>query len=208
MFFHNCGQVLWMTATVAPQQLARSVTKGDFVDLIDLHRRAAAHTRAIIDRVPGDRLEAPTPCAKWTVRDVIAHMVDNHRHLVTRAGKSAVDSAEFGPASTAFNEAFADPEVQATPFELGGVPTDGRGVVAVQFADVLVHGWDIGRSAGLDVTLPDELATAALFVTKGFPADLRGPDGPFDHPRAVPDDSPAGVRLVAFSGRDPQWTPA
>jgi uncharacterized protein (TIGR03086 family) len=178
------------------------------VDLIDLHRRAAAHTRAIIDRVPGDHLEAQTPCVKWTIRDVIAHMVDNHRSLVTRAGKSAVDSTDFGPASTAFNEAFADPEVQAKPFELHGVPVDGRGVVAVQFADVLVHGWDIGRTAGLDVTLPDDLATAALFVTKRFPDNLRGPDGLFDHPRAVPDDAPAGVRLLAFSGRDPQWTAA
>jgi uncharacterized protein (TIGR03086 family) len=176
------------------------------VDLIDLHRRAAAHTGAIIDRLPGDRLDAKTPCASWTVRDVITHVVDNHRNLVTRAGKSAVDSTDFGAVSAAFNEAFDDPEVQAKPFELRGVPTDGRGVVAVQFADVLVHGWDIGRSAGLDVTLPDDLATAALFITKGFPEDLRGPDGPFDHAHAVSEDAPAGVRLVAFLGRDPEWS--
>jgi uncharacterized protein (TIGR03083 family) len=177
------------------------------VDLIELHRRAAEHTKAIIDRVPADRLDAPTPCASWTVRDVIGHLVDNNRHLVARAGKSGVDSTEFGPTSTAFNRAFADPGVQATPFELRGVPTDGRGVVAVQFADVLVHGWDIARSAGLDGTLPDDLAAAALRVTQRFPDSMRGPDGPFDHPREVPGDAPASVRLVAFSGRDPEWMP-
>jgi uncharacterized protein (TIGR03086 family) len=177
------------------------------VDLIELHRRAADHTKAIIDRVPADRLDAPTPCASWTVRDVIGHLVDNHRYLVAKAGKSGVDSTEFGPASAAFNQAFADPEVQTTAFELRGVPTDGRGVVAVQFADVLVHGWDIARSAGLDATLPDDLASAALLVTQRFPDGMRGPDGPFDHPREVPGDAPAGVRLVAFSGRDPEWTP-
>ena len=176
------------------------------MDLIDLHRRATAHTGAIIDRVPGDRLDAKTPCPSWTVRDVITHVVDNHRSLVKRAGKSTVDSTDFGTATAAFNEAFADPDVQAKPFEIRGVPTDGRGAVAVLFADVLVHGWDIGRSAGLDVTLPDDLATAALIVTKGFPANLRGPDGPFDHPHAVSDDAPAGVRLVAFLGRDPEWS--
>jgi len=178
------------------------------VDLLDLHRRAAAHTSAIIDRVPENRLDAKTPCGSWSVRDVITHVVDNHRNMVARAGKSAVDSTDLGPASAAFNEVFADPEVQATPFEIRGVPTDGRGAVAVLFVDVLVHGWDIGRGAGLDVTLPDDLATAALFVTKGFPADLRGPDGPFDHPHAVSGDAPAGVRLVAFLGRDPEWPPA
>jgi uncharacterized protein (TIGR03083 family) len=176
------------------------------VDLIDLHRQAAATTGAIIDRVPGDLLDAPTPCAHWAVRDVIAHLVDNHRGLVARAGRSEIDSGGFAATARVFNETFADPAVQDAPFELAGIPIDGRGVIAVQFADVLVHGWDIGRSAGLDVSIPDDLATAAMRITSGFPENLRGPDGAFDHARTTPADAPAGVRLLAFLGRDPEWT--
>ena len=176
------------------------------MDFIDLHRRAAAATGAIIDRVPGDLLDAPTPCADWAVRDVIAHLVDNNRGLLERAGKSEVDGDGFTATARAFNETFAG--LQDATFELAGIPTDGRGVLAVQFADVLVHGWDIGRGAGLDVTIPDDLAAAAIRVTSGFPQHLRGPDSPFDHPRATSEDAPAGGRLLAFLGRDPEWTPA
>jgi uncharacterized protein (TIGR03086 family) len=176
------------------------------VDLIELHRRAVDVTGAIIDRVPADLLDAPTPCPRWAIRDVIAHLVDNSRGLVASAGKSEVDSDGFAAAARAFNETFADPAVQDAPFELAGIPTDGRGVVAVTFADVLVHGWDIARSAGLDVTIPEDLAAAAMRITAGFPEQLRGPDGPFDHSRTTPEDAPAGVRLLAFLGRDPEWT--
>ena len=35
----------------------------------------------------------------------------------------------------------------------------------------------------------------------------RGPGIPFAAPVAVPDDSPAIERLVAWQGRDPQWRP-
>jgi uncharacterized protein (TIGR03086 family) len=174
------------------------------VDLIDLHRRAADATGAIIERVPGDLLDAPTPCARWTIRDVIAHLVDNNRGLIARVGGSEVDG--FAATARAFNEAYADPAVQDAKFEVVGIPTDGRGMLAVQFADVLVHGWDIGRGAGLDVTIPDDLATAALRITSGFPEHLRGPDSSFAHPHSAPQDAPAGVRLLAFLGRDPEWT--
>lgn len=176
------------------------------MDLIDLHRRAVAATGAIIERVPGDLLDAPTPCARWAVRDVITHLVDNNRGLIARAGGSEVDGSGFAATARAFNETFADPAVQNAPFELAGIPTDGRGVLAVQFADVLVHGWDIGRSAGLDVSIPDDLATAAMRITSGFPEHLRGPDSSFDHAHAAADDASAGVRLLAFLGRDPEWT--
>ena len=90
-------------------------------------------------------------------------------------------------------------------FELAGIESDGRGVIAVNFADVLVHGWDIARAAGFDVAIDDDLCTAALRVTSRFPENLRGPDGAFDHPRPVPDDAPVQLRLLAFLGRDPEW---
>jgi uncharacterized protein (TIGR03086 family) len=179
------------------------------VDLIDLHRRAAAATGAIIDQVPEELLDAPTPCPDWAIRDVITHLVDNNRFLIAKSGRqSEVDGTDFAATSRAFNETFADPAVQAAPFEVREIPVDGRGMIAVQFADVLVHGWDIGRSAGLDVTLPDDLAAAALRITEGFPADMRGPGGAFGHARPVPEDAPAGTRLLAFLGRDPEWAPA
>ena len=179
------------------------------MDVIDLHRRAAHATAAIIDRVPADQLDAPTPCSRWTIRQVVEHLVSNNRTLVARVRDgSEVDGDDFAATAREFNETFADPAVQSTPFELGKVPTDGRGVVAMQLADVLVHGWDIGRGAGLDVTIDEDLAAAALRITAGIPDHVRGPDGPFGTAVPAPEDAPAQDRLLSFLGRDPAWAPA
>lgn len=180
------------------------------MDLIELDRRAGAATSAIIDRVPAELLDAPTPCTKWTVRQVIEHMVENNRaHVAQARGESEVDiGSGFASTGQVFTETFRDPGTLTKPFTLGKFPTDGRGVVAVHLADVLVHGWDIGRAAGIPVTFDADLAHVALRITEGFPDGLRGPDGAFAQPFPVPDDAPIHTRLLAFLGRDPQWSPA
>ncbi|MFC7614081.1 maleylpyruvate isomerase N-terminal domain-containing protein [Actinokineospora soli] len=54
------------------------------MDIRDLDRRAIESTGAVIDELTEDQLDLPTPCAKWVVRDVIAHMVGNNHGLVTK----------------------------------------------------------------------------------------------------------------------------
>lgn len=183
------------------------------MDLRELDQRATAATGAIIDQVPEDLLDAPTPCTRWTIRQIVEHLVDNNRsHIAEARGVSEVDDIGRGFAETsrAFTETFADPAVLSRPFVMGGIPSDGRGVVAVHFADVLVHGWDIGCAAGLAVTFEEDLAAAALRITERFPDTpaVRGPNGAFALPVRVPDDAPAPIRLLGFTGRDPAWSPA
>jgi uncharacterized protein (TIGR03086 family) len=177
------------------------------MDVIELLRRATASTAAVIERIGEDQLDAPTPCARWTIREIVGHMEDNSRHMLERVDRKSTED-EFAALNAAVLDAYADPEVQARKFELGGNELDGRGLVAVNFADVLVHGWDIARAAGFDVSLDDDLCTAAFRVTSRFPESLRGPDGAFDHPRPIPDDAPPRQRLLAYLGRDPEWTSA
>ncbi|MCT2582605.1 TIGR03086 family metal-binding protein [Actinophytocola gossypii] len=177
------------------------------MDVMELDRRARAATGAIIDRVPDALLDAPTPCDSWTIRQIVEHMVDNNRAFVSAHKDSTVDIGhDFAETGQAVDDLFADPAVRERTFTLAGVDVDWRGAVAVHFADVLVHGWDIGRAAGLDVTIDDDLAAAALRVTSRFPDSVRGPDRGFDHPRPVRDDAPVWIRLLAFLGRDPEWT--
>lgn len=184
------------------------------MDVIELDRRASAATGAIIDRVPAGLLDARTPCTKWTVREIVTHLVDNNRSLVAQA-RDETDAdigmgigTDFTTTSRVFTETFADPAMLTRRFELARIPTDGRGVVSVHFADVLVHGWDIGRAAGLSVTIDEDLAHAALRITARMPDGLRGPDKAFAHARPAPDDAPVHTRLLAFLGRDPEWSPA
>ena len=49
------------------------------MDVNELHRRAVEGFAALVERVPGDRWDAPTPCAAWTVRDIVNHLVNEQR---------------------------------------------------------------------------------------------------------------------------------
>lgn len=177
------------------------------MDVIKNHRRATESTASVIDRVPEELLDAPTPCSRWTIREIIEHMVGNNHNLLEKVDrKSTLDG--FAATSNAVLDAYDDPEILARKFDLAGIEVDGRGVIAVNFADVLVHGWDIARAADLDLSLDEDLLTATHRITSRFPEHLRGPDGAFDHPHPVSDDAPLQQRVLAFLGRDPGWTPA
>jgi uncharacterized protein (TIGR03086 family) len=181
------------------------------MDVIALVRRADAATGAVIDRIPEDLLDARTPCTNWRIREIIDHMVGNNQDMLRRADKeSSVDSkaADFATTSRAVADAYADPAVLERTFDLGGFQLDGRSLMAVHFADVLVHGWDIGRAARVEVHIEDDLAAAALRVIQSFPDTLRGPDKAFAHPVPVAEDAPIQTRLLALSGRDTEWEPA
>ncbi|WP_415795013.1 maleylpyruvate isomerase N-terminal domain-containing protein, partial [Mycolicibacterium frederiksbergense] len=43
------------------------------------HRTAVLHSVAIVEAVTASDLDLPTPCAGWTVADLLAHMTVQHR---------------------------------------------------------------------------------------------------------------------------------
>lgn len=95
----------------------------------------------------------------------------------------------------------ADPAATlALPF--GGFPAEV--VAGINQLDSLVHGWDLGVSLGLPLTLPDDLADTAMRMAR-----VRVPMGRghvFGAEVSTAGTSP-GEKLLAFSGRDPAAWP-
>jgi hypothetical protein len=84
-------------------------------------------------------------------------------------------------------------------------------VDGVVSTDLVLHGWDLARGAGLDDTIdPDELERFWPAMVD-IPDEMRIPDhfGPgvvvFGPEVAVPDDAPVQDRLLGKIGRDPGW---
>lgn len=48
---------------------------------VDLYRRAAADAVRVASGVRPDQLDLPTPCADWTVQDLLDHLVGGTRYL-------------------------------------------------------------------------------------------------------------------------------
>jgi uncharacterized protein (TIGR03086 family) len=77
-------------------------------------------------------------------------------------------------------------------------------MLAALTTDVLVHSWDLARAAGLPPDVDVALCARAhdLVVRSGMNREpsMIGPEVP------VAADSDVVTKLVAFYGRDPQWT--
>ncbi|MHC3366308.1 maleylpyruvate isomerase N-terminal domain-containing protein [Rhodococcus aetherivorans] len=50
------------------------------------YRELAAKFTTRVEAVPADRWDAPSPCEGWTARDVLRHVVDTQRQIVTVVG--------------------------------------------------------------------------------------------------------------------------
>ncbi|WP_460404334.1 TIGR03086 family metal-binding protein [Actinophytocola sediminis] len=175
--------------------------------MIAFHRRATASTTSVIDQVPAERLDAPTPCESWTISDIIEHLVGNSHNMLDRLDqKSTVD--DLAGLHEVVLAAYDDPEILARKFELAGIEVDGNSVIAVNAADVFIHGWDIARAAGLDVSFDEDLIAIVKGITSQFPDSVRGPNAGFAHARPISDDASPQDKLIAFLGRDPEWAPA
>jgi uncharacterized protein (TIGR03086 family) len=172
---------------------------------------------ALVDGVPADRWQAPTPCTDWSVRELLNHMTSEHLwapHLLRGETLSQVgdrydgDVLEDDPAGAWQRAAETSREawLQANPdanvhVSSGLIPLVEYG--EQMYLDLLVHGWDLARGAGLVDGIDAASAEHALrYVTPHVGEWL----GAFAEP--VPTDSPVPAdRLVALVGRDPDWTP-
>jgi uncharacterized protein (TIGR03086 family) len=198
------------------------------IDLRPVHRRAIENSVELVSGVRPDDLSRPTPCAGWTLGDLLTHMTAQHRGFAAAArGNGAdltvwapapvVDAVAIDPAGTYAAaaadvlDAFAVDGILETPFalpELGaGATFPGAMAIGFHFVDYVVHGWDVARSIGTPFEPAADLVAAVL------PAALSVPDGAF----RLGQDTPFGPAIVAdgevsdfdrvllYLGRSPEW---
>ena len=89
----------------------------------------------------------------------------------------------------------------------GEVP--GRGAALAYVQELTTHAWDLATALGRADVLDPALAELALVAAQRFlPAQPRGGPVPFGPLLPVAADAPVYDRLVAWLGRDPQWSVA
>lgn len=184
------------------------------------YERRATTFATLIAVAPADRWSSPSPCAEWTAADVAQHAVDMHAAMFGPIGRS------LSPAPTvadnplgAFNSARSDVETalgDATIADLDvqtpmGPSTFARHVDAVVSADLVIHGWDLARSLGVEHAIdPEEVASFWPGVQQ-TPDIMRQPGafGPgvvvYGPVVDVPSDAPIQDRMLGLLGRDPYW---
>jgi uncharacterized protein (TIGR03086 family) len=175
-----------------------------------------ASTARVLAGVSPDQLDGTTPCASWSVRDLINHVVGGATFFAVTAETGTAPSggttdftagdyvSEFKEGAARAVQAFEAEGAMEKMMKLPFAELPGSAFVNIATVDTFTHGWDLARATGQPTDLDPELAAELLAVAHGFlPDSLRGPDGqaPFGPEVEPASGACAADQLAAFLGR-------
>lgn len=180
-----------------------------------LHFRSALEEMGRrLDALPDDVWDRPTPCAEWTVRDLVDHVAEEASWARSVLAPSSALGAGVGADSTSEDPiarwyearrglvpSLATADVLDRTIELETGTVRARDVLPELTVDHLVHAWDLARATGGDTHLDPELVTecAAWFDEHEEQWREAGEIGPALN---LPDDAGPQQVLLARFGRD------
>jgi uncharacterized protein (TIGR03086 family) len=193
-------------------------------DIRELDARAVATTVALVAGVGRDDLDRPTPCAGWSLADLLAHMTVQHLGFAAAAAGRGADPdawrvrplgdaavAAYGDAAERVVAAFAAPGVLEREFDLPEFPPPGRfpaaQAIGFHFIDYVVHGWDVARALGVPFAPAEDVLAEAVRQADAVPDGerRRRPGAAFRPALPRARTLPAMDRVVAWLGRSPTW---
>ncbi|MFC0540168.1 TIGR03086 family metal-binding protein [Kutzneria chonburiensis] len=191
-------------------------------DLLAQHRAVIRASVEVVARVRTDDLGRPTPCAEWTLAELLAHMTAQHRGFAAAARGNGSDLAawevrplgaspvaDYTDAAVDLLAAFASPAPEFELPEFQPVSTfPAAQAISFHLIDYVVHAWDVARSLGLDYVLPAGVADLALRIALLVPdGDNRlAPDSPFAPALTAADEADPLARILTALGRSPEWS--
>lgn len=187
--------------------------------ITDPLRRADEMFSARLASIGPSDWDRPTPCADWSVRQVVGHVVTGSamatgilRGATRNQAIAILGVDELGNDPEAAYRRVLDEQVAAfaavDSFDMVCEHPAGdmsaRQLLDFRVADLVLHTWDIAVAVGLDTDLDADLVEV---VWEGLApmAPFIGRLGVFGHgpSGAVPADAPLQTRLLDLAGRHP-----
>lgn len=175
------------------------------VELLD---RALSYTRVTLNDVTDADLSRRTPCERWDLGQLLAHMEDA-LDAFSEGAHGSVDLHARVPATVrvanlqrkacALLAAWSGDAPDHVA--IGEHSLETPVVVLAATLEITVHGWDVAQALGTHRPVPDDLAQRLLPVAEALVADADRGDL-FGTPRPVPSDAVDETRLLGFLGRD------
>lgn len=178
--------------------------------MFDLTQGTTAMSR-LVSAVQDEQLGLRTPCSEWTVADLLAHIHQFSSVFAANAVKAAPNPPQslvddwrtaIPAALDDLATAWQDESAWHGKTSAGGVEMEAADNALVAMEELTVHGWDLARATGQEVSATDDqLDRVDSFL------ELFG-GAPFGPAAESPADADRLARTVARTGRDPQWSPA
>ena len=181
----------------------------------------------LIEDLPEQDLSRPTPCTEYTVGDLLDHLAGVTVAFGGAAVKSSGESSTMTPWGDASHldpdwrtvlpqqlrdlaTAWRNSEAWTGTARVGGQEQPGDITGIILLGELVVHGWDLSRGAGLafDVDAATLVPLHDLICQVFGPASDPAARGPAFQP-AVPVPSNASMldETLGMLGRDPAWAP-
>ena len=180
----------------------------------------------LVANVDDAQLGAPTPCPDYTVGDLLDHIGGAALAFTSAARTENGPNASPPPLGArahlgtgwrtripqdlaALGNAWAAPGAWEGMTKIAGMEMPATVVGTVGLNEVVAHGWDLARATGQPFRPDDNSIEGCLefLVPISQPGAENSRAPAFGPVVAVADDASALDRLIALTGRDPEWTP-
>ncbi len=167
-----------------------------------------------VDQIPPGSWDQPSNLEGWSVRELVGHVTGSAAKVVTLVEDGEIWDRPSQPSDwvcenpTARLRELAARLAEAVPgADLDGMRRSPEGQVPLRRAltfpvsDLAMHTWDIHRSQGRLIELPDDLLALCRGLVESLPEHLLRRPGGFGPAQPAPDASTPTARLMAYLGR-------
>jgi uncharacterized protein (TIGR03086 family) len=172
-----------------------------------------------VDEIPSESWDQPSNLEGWSIGDLVGHVTGSAAKVVTLVEGGEVWQRPSQPAdwkcedpaarlrelAARLQDALPSADLDALrPSPQGEVPL--HRALAYPVSDLALHSWDVYRSEGRLVELPEELLAFCRALVESIPEDMLRRPGGFGPAQPVPEDATPTARLMAYLGRtvDPE----
>jgi uncharacterized protein (TIGR03086 family) len=167
-----------------------------------------------VDQIPPQSWDEPSNLERWSVRDLVGHATGSAAKIATLVEDGEVWGSPSQPAdwicenpAARLRELAARLRDALPSADLNGMRASPQGEVPLHRAltypvsDLAIHSWDVHRSQGRLIELPEDLLALCRGLVESLPEDMLRRPGAFGPARSAPEDSTPTARLMAFLGR-------
>lgn len=180
----------------------------------DLAAEALGLFLEAVERIPPDGWDRPSNLDGWSVRELVGHGTGSAAKIVTLVEDGEIWRHPSRPADWACDDPAARLRELAARLDkaLPGADLDAmraspEGDVALRRAltypvsDLALHSWDVHRSIGRPVELPEDLLALSNGLVESVPEEIMRRPGGFGPAQPAPEGATPTARLMAYLGR-------
>lgn len=183
------------------------VVRAESFDALSAAEASWAICRQVMLSFTSEDRERPTPCAEFTVHELVEHLMGSMRGLGGMAGAEIPETIDAVSAEDYIAQA-AGPTLRAwrsrglegtVPFGEGEAPaTVPAGILGLEF---LIHAWDFAQATGQKIEVPEPLVQCVQDLANAIiQPDNRGEGKGFAEAVSTSSEDPL-AKLMAFTGR-------